>query len=81
MSKMLAMAAMLASAVAIGGCESRGGSALLGGVGGAAAGAGGYEYHLNRQKTRVETAFKEGKIDKREYDIRMDQIQRDSLIQ
>ena len=81
MTKMLAMSAILAGALAVGGCESRGGSALLGGVGGAAAGAGGYEYHLNRQKSRVEQDLKEGRIDRREYEIRLDQIARDSFIQ
>jgi hypothetical protein len=75
------VAAALAMLVAVGGCESRGGSAVLGGVAGAAVGAGGYEYHLNRQKNLVEQDFKDGKIDRREYDIRLDQIKRDSLIQ
>ncbi len=74
-------AAMLAVLIAVSGCESSGGSAVLGGVAGAAAGAGGYEYHLNRQKSRVEQDKKDGKIDQREYDIRMDQIRRDSFIQ
>ena len=67
--------------VAMAGCSSTAGSAGLGSVGGAAVGAGGYEYHLNRQKNRVEEDYKSGKIDQREYDIRMDQIRRDSLIQ
>jgi hypothetical protein len=75
------VAAALAVLIAVGGCESRGGSAVLGGVAGAAVGAGGYEYHLNRQKNLVEQDFKDGKIDRREYDIRLDQIKRDSLIQ
>lgn len=74
-------AAMLAVMIAVSGCESSGGSAVLGGVAGAAAGAGGYEFHLNRQKNRVEQDKKDGKIDQREYDIRMDQIRRDSFIQ
>lgn len=34
----------------------------------------GYEYHLKRQKDRVEADFKAGKIDPREYDIRTDHI-------
>jgi hypothetical protein len=72
---------MLAVLIAVSGCESSGGSAVLGGVAGAAAGAGGYEFHLNRQKNRVEQDKKDGKIDQREYDIRMDQIRRDSFIQ
>lgn len=61
------------------GCGSHAGSAGLGAVGGAAAGAGGYEYHLNRQRDRVEQDYKDGKINKTEYDIRIDQIKRDSV--
>ena len=33
------------------------------------------------RKARVEQDFEEGRIDKREYEIRRDQIQRDSVIQ
>ena len=62
------------------GCESSGGSAILGGVAGAAAGGGGYEYHLKKQRDRVDDDYKDGKIDKAEYDIRVDQIKRDSLL-
>lgn len=72
---------LLGSAMVLSGCESRGGSALLGGAAGAAAGAGGYEYHLNRQKSRVEEDYRQGRIDQREYEIRLDQIRRDSMIQ
>ena len=54
---------------------------MLGGAVGAAAGAGGYEFHLNQQKNIVEQDYKDGKIDKREYDIRIDQLKRDSFIQ
>ncbi|MGE4543006.1 MAG: hypothetical protein AB7D06_02740 [Pedobacter sp.] len=61
------------------GCSSNVGSAGLGAMGGAAAGAGGYEYHLKRQEDKVEQDYKDGKIAKPEYDIRMDQIKRDSL--
>ena len=63
------------------GCSSNLGSAGLGAVGGAAVGAGGYEYHLKRQKDRVEQEYKDGKIDQAEYEIRMDQIKRDSFLQ
>ncbi len=63
------------------GCGSTGGNVGLGALGGAAAGAGGYEYHLKRQKDRVEQNFKDGKIDQEERDIRLDQIRRDSLVQ
>lgn len=79
--RMMTAGVLLAGAIAVAGCESRGGSALLGGVGGAAAGAGGYEYHLNRQKQRVESDLKAGRINQQEYNIRMDQISRDSLVQ
>ncbi len=62
------------------GCESSGGSAVLGGIAGAAAGGGGYEYHLKNQRDRVEDDYRDGKIDQAEYDIRIDQINRDSLL-
>jgi hypothetical protein len=80
-SKILVASTLLLAAVTVAGCDSRGGSALLGGLGGAAAGAGGYEYHLNNQKARVEQDRKDGKITQDEYRIRMDQIARDSLVQ
>jgi hypothetical protein len=57
------------------------GGGLLGGVLGAGAAGGGYEYHLKRQKDRVEADYKAGKIDQKEYEIRKDQIVRDSLLQ
>lgn len=79
--KILAVPAVLAVALALAACDSRGGSALLGGVGGAAAGAGGYEYHLNQQKARVEQDRAAGRISAEEARIRLDQISRDSLIQ
>jgi len=62
-------------------CESTGGNLGLGVLGGAAAGAGGYELHLNNQKNQVEEDFKDKKIDERERNIRLDQIKRDSLLQ
>lgn len=64
--------------VTLAGCSSVGGG-LLGGVLGAGAAGGGYEYNLKRQKDRVEEEFKAGKIDQKEYEIRKDQIDRDSL--
>ena len=63
------------------GCASHTGSAVLGGAVGAGAGVGAYEIHMKNQKNRVEEDFKAGKIDKREYDIRKDQIARDSFFQ
>lgn len=76
-----APAVLVVAALILGACDSRGGSALLGGAAGAAAGAGGYELHLNKQKNIVEESFNEGRIDRREYEIRLDQIRRDSLVQ
>ena len=69
-------AVLLASMLLITGCE-----ALVGGAVGAGATGGGYEYHLDRQKNKVQEDFDEGRITKEEYEIRMDQIQRDSFIQ
>lgn len=69
----------LSLVVAVTGCSSVG-SGLLGGVLGAGAAGGGYEYNLKRQKDRVEEDFKAGKIDQKEYEIRKDQIVRDSLL-
>lgn len=63
------------------GCSSTGGNLGLGAIGGAAIGAGGYEYHLKRQKDLVMEELKSGKIDQKEHDIRIDQIKRDSLLQ
>jgi len=63
------------------GCASHAGTAVLSGAVGAGAAGGGYELHLKNQKNRVEEDFKAGRIDKREYEIRKDQIARDSLLQ
>ncbi|MDR4506151.1 MAG: hypothetical protein MRK01_15370 [Candidatus Scalindua sp.] len=79
MNKMVIGGIILAFFVASG-CESKMGTAGLGAIGGAAAGAGGYEYHLQRQMDRIEEDFKDGKIDDKEFGIRKDQIKRDSLI-
>lgn len=56
------------------------GRATRGGVLGAGAAGGGYEYNLKRQRDRIEEEFKAGKIDQKEYEIRKDQIVRDSLL-
>ena len=62
------------------GCSSVG-SGLLGGVLGAGAAGGSYEYHLKRQKDRVEEDFKAGKI-RSKRNTRFARIQtRDSLLQ
>lgn len=66
--------------VSLSSCASRAGSAALGVIGGAAVGAGGYEYHFNNEKKQIEADYKAGKIDKKEYDIRLDQINRDSIL-
>jgi len=71
-----AAAALIASMFLVTGCE-----ALVGGAVGAGATGGGYEVHMNNQKNRVQEDFDKGSITKEEYEIRMDQIQRDSFIQ
>jgi hypothetical protein len=76
----LVLLLMLLAMIMVSGCGGKAGSAGIGAVGGAAVGAGGYEYHLKRQMDRVEKDFKEGRTDQREYEIRKDQIERDSLI-
>lgn len=82
MKKALLMGSLLLFfAVSSSGCSSTAGNVGLGALGGAAAGAGGYEYHLKNQKTKVADELKSGSIDQKEHDIRMDQIKRDSLLQ
>ena len=71
---------VIVASLGLAACGSSGGSAVLGGIAGAAAGGGGYEYHLKKQRDRVEGDYRDGKIDKAEYDIRIDQINRDSLL-
>lgn len=71
---------VIVMSAAVFGCSSRWGSAGLGAVGGAAAGAGGYEYQANREMKQIEEDYKAGRIDKREYEIRKDQIQRGSIL-
>lgn len=72
---------LVLAAFTVAGCESSTGSGVLGGVLGGGAAAGGYEYHLNRQKERVQDAYEDGEMDEEEYEIRMDQIERDSFVQ
>lgn len=78
--KIAAPVIVILAGLGLAGCESSGGSAILGGVAGAAAGGGGYEFHLKRQRDRVEADYRDGRIDQTEYDIRIDQINRDSLL-
>ena len=65
-------------AVVVAGCSTR---TVVGGVLGAGAAAGGYELHLKRQADRIEDELANGTITQEEFDIRKDQIERDSLIQ
>lgn len=62
------------------GCSSNLGSAGLGAVGGAAAGAGAYEYNAHRQLQKLEEDYKAGRIDRKEYEIRKDQIEKGSIL-
>ena len=75
------LAVGIACLVFMTGCSSPAGMGVLGGVLDAGAAGGSYEYHLKRQKDRVEEDFKAGKIEQKEYEIRKDQITRDSLLQ
>ncbi len=79
--KKLSAVIMMLALFSMAGCASKGGTAVLGGVVGAGTAGGGYELHLKSQKNRVEEDFRAGRIDKREYEIRLDQIRRDSLLQ
>lgn len=75
------ISAMLLLSVLFAGCESKWGTAGLGAAGGAAAGAGGYEYKANKELDRIEADLKAGRIDQEEYNIRKDQIQRMSILE
>jgi hypothetical protein len=53
-----------------------------GGAGSGVVGAGaGYEIHANQELKKLDEDLKAGRIDQREYDIRKDQVKRDSLLQ
>jgi hypothetical protein len=78
--KQLIVGIMMVISVALSSCSSNLGSAGLCAVGGAAAGVGGYEYNAHRQMQEVEEAYREGRIDRREYEIRKNQIQQGSII-
>jgi len=62
------------------GCGSKWGSAGLGAAGGAAAGAGGYEWKISQELDRIQEARQAGKMSEEEYQIRKDQIQRMSIL-
>ncbi|RJQ49419.1 MAG: hypothetical protein C4530_23395 [Desulfobacteraceae bacterium] len=68
------------SSLALMGCESRAGTAGLGAIGGAAAGAGGYEFKMNQEINRIEDARAAGTMSQEEYNIRKDQINRMSIL-
>ena len=74
--KSLVVFLLLASLTMVG-CSGKfwGGSA----VGAVGAGAG-YEYNMNQQMKKIDDDLKAGKITQEEYNIRKDQIQRDSLL-
>lgn len=76
MKKIATVAVLVGSLFAVSGCAY-----LVGGAVGAGGTAGGYEVHLSNERDRVQDLYDAGKIDKREYDIRMDQIRRDSAVQ
>lgn len=76
MRKLATVAVLVGSLFATSGCAFLAGGAV--GGGGTAAG---YEVHLDNERDRVEEAYKEGRMSREEYDIRIDQIRRDSAVQ
>lgn len=79
--KKLLLLLTLVSFASASGCASREGSAVGGALGGAAVGAGAYEYSAHRQMKQVEDDYKAGRINKKEYEIRKNQIEKGSLFQ
>lgn len=71
-----AVAVVIGSMFLVSGC-----AALLGGAVGAGGTAGGYEVHLSNERERVQKAYEAGQMSKEEYEIRLDQIRRDSAVQ
>ena len=78
--KQVLLAVMLLFSIGMVGCSSHAGSAGLGALGGAAAGVGGYEYSAHRQMQELEEDYREGRIDRKEYEIRRDQIRKGSIL-
>jgi outer membrane murein-binding lipoprotein Lpp len=74
------LAAIVLSSLLLFGCSSNLGSAGLGAAGGAAAGAAGYEYNAHRQLQQLEEDYKAGRIDRKEYEARKEQIQKGSIL-
>jgi hypothetical protein len=71
---------MIIFSLALMGCESRLGTAGLGAAGGAAAGAGGYEWKMNQEMSRIEEERRQGRMSQEEFEIRRDQIHRMSIL-
>ncbi len=76
MKKIAAVTVLVGSMFLVSGC-----AALVGGAVGAGGTATGYEVHLDNERDRVQKRYDEGKISKEEYEIRLDQIRRDSAVQ
>jgi len=76
MRRFAAVTVLVGSMFLVSGC-----AALVGGAVGAGGAATGYEVHLDNERDRVQKLYDDGKIDKREYEIRIDQIRRDSAVQ
>lgn len=78
--KKLLLLGIILMAASTSGCASHEGSAAGGALGGAAVGAGAYEYNVHRQMQKLEDDYKAGRINKQEYNIRKDQIERGSVL-
>lgn len=63
-------------ATTLSGCSSFWGGGAAGAVGTGA----GYEYNAKRQLNKLDDDLKAGRIDKKEYEIRKNQIERGSLV-
>ena len=78
MRKLVIPLIVAGAALVVAGCSTR---TVVGGAVGAGAATGGYELHLKRQMDRIEEDLANGTITEAEYEIRKDQIERDSLFQ
>ncbi len=76
-----ALMVMFVLAMPLAGCSTKTESAVGGALGGAAVGGGTYEYRINEEMKRLDSDYKAGKIDTKEYDARVDELHRMSLIQ
>jgi hypothetical protein len=78
MKTSLWMVGLLSIGILMSGCSP----AFWGGAAGGVVGTGaGYEVHAKSELNKLDADLKAGKIDQKEYDIRKDQIQRDSVFQ